>query len=75
VKLVRVKILRTGYVVGKKFLRTAAEFEAELVRRDVRAIRRKVPVVKTAPYELVAHGLAVLHRRGLMGRFVIIGSC
>ena len=63
VKPLQIKVLPSGYVVGKMHLRTVVALEAELKRRDTKEARL-VPGRK-ASYRKVAAALRVLQRRGI----------
>ena len=60
-KPTRIQILRAGYVVGKKKLRTVAELDAELKRR--KTTETSLLPSKDAPYRKVAAAVRVLQRR------------
>jgi hypothetical protein len=63
VKPLQIKVLPSGYVIGKMHLRTVVALEAELRRRDTKEARL-VPDRK-ASYRKVAAALRVLQRRGI----------
>ena len=63
VKPLQIHILRSGYVVGKKQVRTVGALEAELIRLDTKAAR--VLPDKEVSYRKVAAALRVLQRHGI----------
>jgi len=68
VKPLRVQVLRSGYVVGKKELRTVIALEAELIRRKTREAR--VVPAKDASYRKVAAAVRVFQRLGIFLGFI-----
>jgi hypothetical protein len=64
----RIHVLRAGYVVGRKQLRTVVALEAELARRDVREAR--VVPAKGASFRKVAAAVRVCQRRGIFLGFI-----
>jgi hypothetical protein len=64
VKPLQLKILSSGYVIGKKHLRTVGALEAELIRRGTKEAR-VVPSGDTFPYRKVVAALRVLQRHGI----------
>ena len=67
-KPLRVQVLRSGYVVGKKQLRTVVALEAELIRRKTREAR--VVPAKDASYRKVAAAVRVFQRHGIFLGFI-----
>ena len=63
-KPVPIKISRSGYVVGKKHLRTVAALEAELIRRGTKEAR-VLPDKGAFPFRKVVAALRVLQRHGI----------
>jgi hypothetical protein len=64
-KLLQIRILQSGYVVGRKHLRTVEALEAELIRRGTKEAR-VVPETKTPfPFRKVMAALRVLQRHGI----------
>ena len=59
----RIQILPSGYVVGKKQLRTVIALEAELIRRNVREAH--VVPTKGVSYRKVAAAIRACQRRGI----------
>ena len=68
VRKLRLRILRSGYVVGKKQLRTVVALEAELKRRKTREAR--VVPAQDASYRKVAAAVRVCQRRGIFLGFI-----
>jgi hypothetical protein len=64
----RIQILRAGYVVGRKQLRTVAALEAELIRRNIREAR--VVPAKDVSYRKVVAALRACQRRGIFLGFI-----
>lgn len=64
----RIKVLRAGYAIGKKQLRTVVAVEAELIRRNVREAR--VVPAKDASFRKVAAVVRVCQRRGILLGFI-----
>jgi len=69
VKPLQIKILQSGYVVGKKHLRTVGALEAELIRRGTKEAR-VVPDKNNFPFRKVSAALRVLQRHGIFCGFV-----
>jgi biopolymer transport protein ExbD len=59
----QIQILRSGYVVGKKQLRTVVALEAELTRLETKEAR--LQPAKDVSYRKVAAAMRVLQRRGV----------
>ena len=68
VKPLQIKIFGSGYVVGKKHLRTVGALEAELIRRGTKEAR--VVPDKNISFRKVSAALRVLQRRGIFIGFV-----
>ena len=64
----RIQIVRSGYVVGKKQLRTVVALEAELIRLGTKAAR--LQPAKDISYRKVAAALRVLQRHGIFIGFI-----
>jgi len=64
VKALQIKISRSGYLVGKKHLRTVGAPEAELIRRGTKEAR-VLPDKQIFPFRRVTAALRVLQRRGI----------
>lgn len=62
-KPLQIQILRSGYIVGKKQLRTVVALEAELIRLNAKEAR--VQPARDASYRKVAAAVRVLQRRGI----------
>ena len=62
-KPLQIHILRSGYVVGKKQMRTVGALEAELIRVDPKEVR--VVPDKGVSYRKVAAALRVLQKHGI----------
>lgn len=63
-----IHVLRSGYVVGKKQVRTVRALEAELIR--LRTTQAHVQPTKDAPWRKLAAVLRVMQRRGIFIGFV-----
>jgi hypothetical protein len=67
-KPLEIQIVRSGYVVGKKELRTVVALEAELIRLGIKEAR--VLPAKDVSYRKVAAAVRVLHRHSIFLGFV-----
>lgn len=63
-----IRVLRSGYVVGTKEMRTVVALEAELNR--LKSKEARVVPDKDAPYRKVAAALRVLRRRGIFNGMI-----
>jgi hypothetical protein len=68
VKPLRIQILRSGYVVGRKQLQTVVALEAELIRRRTKEAR--ILPAKGVSYRKVVAAIRVLQRRGTFLGFI-----
>lgn len=68
VKPLQIHILRSGYAIGQKHLRTVGALEAELIRLHTKEAR--VLPAKDVSYRKVAAALRVLQRRGVLIGFI-----
>lgn len=62
-KPLQIEVVRSGYVVGKKELRTVVALEAELIRLGTKEAR--VRPAKDVSYRNVAAAVRVLQRHGI----------
>jgi hypothetical protein len=67
-KSLRIRVLRSGYIVGTKEVSTVIALEAELIRLKCK-VARVVPD-KDTPYRKVAAAMRVLQRRRIFSGFV-----